>query len=134
MTEQESIKAGRKITPLETGLLGAAVLAAGAFASGAAHYTSTAKKLTEEGIPASARLKAFPLAARALAVSTVLCAAMGGAALAAWHFAGLESRPVADVATFRDAVALAKQQRDIVRKELRSSIFAEEGGEDKEKH
>ncbi|KAH7624018.1 hypothetical protein Ndes2526B_g01270 [Nannochloris sp. 'desiccata'] len=133
MTESESPKLGSKVTPFETGLLGAAVLAAGAFASGAAHYTSTAKKLTEEGIPASARLRALPLAARALGVSTVLCAAMGGAALAAWHFAGLESRPVADVATFRDAVALAKQQRDIVRRELRSSLFVEEKEEVEEK-
>jgi len=132
MTESESPKLGRKVTPFETGLLGAAVLAAGAFASGAAHYTSTAKKLTEEGIPASARLRALPLAAQALGVSTVLCAAMGGAALAAWHFAGLESRPAADVATFRDAVALAKQQRDIVRRELRSSLFIEQNEEDKE--
>jgi hypothetical protein len=57
---------------------------------------------------------------------------MGGAALAAWHFAGLESRPAADVATFRDAVALAKQQRDIVRRELRSSLFIEQNEEDKE--
>ncbi|KAG7670964.1 hypothetical protein Ndes2437A_g04603 [Nannochloris sp. 'desiccata'] len=133
MTESETPKLGNKVTPFETGLLGAAVLAAGAFASGAAHYTSTAKKLTEEGIPASARLRALPLAARALGVSTVLCAAMGGAALAAWHFAGLESRPVADVATFRDAVALAKQQRDIVRRELRSSLFVEEKEEVEEK-
>jgi hypothetical protein len=132
MMETESPKPGRKITPFETGLLGAAVLAAGAFASGAAHYTSTAKKLTEEGIPASARLKALPLAVRALGVSTILCAAMGGAALAAWHLAGLESRPVADVATFRDAVALAKQQRDIVRHELRSSLFNEEEEEKKQ--
>lgn len=126
MAEPETPKLGRKVTPFETGLLGAAVLAAGAFASGAAHYTSTAKKLAEEGIPSAARVKALPLAARALGVSTVLCAAMGGAALAAWHFAGLESRPVADVATFRDAVTLAKQQRDIVRHELRSSLFNEE--------
>lgn len=111
MAQPENPKEARKITPFETGLIGAAVLAAGAFASGAAHYTSTAKKLTEEGIPAGARLRAFPLAARALGVSTVLCAAMGGAALAAWNFAGLESRPVAEVATFRDAVALARQQR-----------------------
>ena len=111
MAESDTPKEGRKITPFETGLIGAAVLAAGAFASGAAHYTSTAKKLTEEGIPASARLRALPLAARALAMSTILCAAMGGAALAAWNFIGLESRPVAEVATFRDAVALAKQQR-----------------------
>ena len=111
MAEPPNPKARRKITPLETGLIGAAVLAAGAFASGAAHYTSTAKKLTEEGIPASARLRALPLAARALGVSTILCTLMGGAALAAWNFAGLESRPVAEVSTFRDAIALAKQQR-----------------------
>lgn len=102
---------GRKITPLQTSLVGAGVLAAGALLTGGAHYASTAKKLADEGIAPAARLKAFPLAAQALAVSTIVCAALGGAALLGWQLLGLESRDVTDVATFSDAVALAKQQR-----------------------
>ena len=102
---------GRRITPLQTSLVGAGVLAAGALLTGSAHYASTAKKLAEEGIAPSARRRAFPLAAQALAVSTIMCAALGGAALLGWHFLGLQSRSVTDVATFSDAVALAKQQR-----------------------
>ena len=107
----------RQITPLQTSLLGATVLCAGAVLTATTHYTSTAKKLAEEGIAPAVRRKAFPVAAQALGVSTVLCAAMGGAALVSWHFLGLESRNVAEVATFSDAVVLAKQQR--VRKKER---------------
>ena len=104
-------KEHQSVTPLQTGLVGAAILAAGAFLSGSAHYISTSKKLAEEGINPSARLKAMPLAAQALGVSTILCVALGIGAVGAWHFLGLESRDVADVATFKDALIVAKQQR-----------------------
>lgn len=103
--------ATRAVTPLQTVLAGAAVLVAGAVLTGGAHYASTAKKLAEEGVAPAARLRALPLAAQALGASTVLCAAMGGAALAAWHFLGLETRGVAEVSSFTDAVVFAKQQR-----------------------
>lgn len=76
-----------------------------------AHYQSTAKQLAEEGIPPAARLKALPLAARALGASTLMCAGFGAISLVAWNVLGLSSREVANVATFSDAVALAKQQR-----------------------
>lgn len=106
-----SANQGRDITPLQTALLGSAVISSGALLTFSAHYQSTAKKLAEEGVPASARLKALPLAAQALGVSTLFCLGFGVAGLVAWNFFGLESREVANVATFADAVALAKQQR-----------------------
>ncbi len=110
MSEQEG-PSTREITPLQTGLAGAVVLVAGAVLTGGAHYTSTAKKLAEEGIAPAARLRALPLAAQALAASTVVCAALGAAAVAAWHFAGMQTRDVAEVSSFSDAVIFAKQQR-----------------------
>ena len=110
MTESED-KGSRYLTPVQTGLVGAVVLAAGALLSGGTHYHSTAKKLAEEGIAPSARLRAMPIAAQALGASTAMIAVLGAAGLAAWHFLGLESRDVAEVATFTDAVVIAKQQR-----------------------
>ena len=101
----------RRVTPLETTLAAGAVLGLGAVLTGSAHYASTAKRLAEEGVEAAARVRAMPLALRALGASTALCAVTAGAAVAAWQVAGLESRGVAQVASFTDAVALAKQQR-----------------------
>lgn len=100
-----------ELTPLQTIFIGSTVLVAGAALSGGTYYVSTAKKLAEEGIAPSARIKAMPVAAQALAMSTLLCIALGGAALAAWHTFGMESRDIAQVASFSDAVAIAKQQR-----------------------
>jgi len=108
---EEGQAQGLSITPLQGIFIGAGVLAAGAVLTGAVHYTSTAKKLTEEGISAAARHKAVPLAARALGVSTLFCAGLGSVALISWKLLGLESRDVATVTTFTDAVAIAKHQR-----------------------
>lgn len=94
--------------------------------TGSAHYASTAKKLAEDGITPRARLKAMPVAIHALGASTVVCLGLGAVIAGAWHFSGGEYRSIANVSTISDAIAIAKQQRDLVRQELRSKIFSDE--------
>eukprot|EP00873_Tetraselmis_striata_P008227 jgi/Tetstr1/428491/TSEL_018502.t1 len=57
----------------------------------------------------AARMKAVPVALRALGISTAICGGMAVAAAAAVKLSGLETREVAEVASLADAVAVARQ-------------------------
>lgn len=109
--EDEAHQDTSYVTPGQTAIVGAGVLLLTALLTGASHYTSTSKAIAEEGIEARARLRAMPIAVKALGASTLVCAGMTAAAIAAWQLSGMEARDVAAVASWTDAVALAKQQR-----------------------
>ena len=55
-----------------------------------------------------------------------MCAVVGVAGAAAWRVLGLAWHPVAEVGSWSDVVALAQQQRDVVRGEFRKTLFDEE--------
>lgn len=113
MGDDEASVGNWSVTPLQAGLLGSGVVAGGAFLSGVAHYTATAKALAEEGISDNARRKALPIAARALGLGTFMCVALGAAATGTWWaFAGrgLMKRS-ADLSSISDALSLANEQR-----------------------
>jgi hypothetical protein len=100
-----------QVTPGQASLAGVAALGLGALASGTAHYLGSAKSLAEEGIDSVARLKALPMAARALLVSSLGSLGLAAVAAAGWSAMGKESRESAAVASWSDAMALATQQR-----------------------
>lgn len=110
---------------------------AGAAIAGGTHYVATAKRLVEEGVAPTQRVKAMPVAVgfgllmlctdsskvlvanphllclqlRALGVSTVICTAVGAAAFFAFQQCGINAKPVADVASLHETITLAKHQR-----------------------
>eukprot|EP00884_Botryococcus_braunii_P016153 jgi/Botrbrau1/3220/Bobra.37_2s0049.1 len=116
----------QEVSPLQGLLVGASALVGSACLAGTTHFAMTAKHMRDEGIDSRARIRAIPTAARALAVSTCACAGLG---VAAWlGFLALSSRPLPDsarVSSFKDALALAQQQREAVRNEFHSRLYGE---------
>ncbi|BDA48683.1 hypothetical protein COCOBI_12-3650 [Coccomyxa sp. Obi] len=107
----------------ESGLwIAAAALCGGALLSGGVHYLNTAKKLNEEGIDATARIRAVPIAVKALAVSTAAIAAVGAAAYVALQCSGIQSKDMADVSSWKGAVIVLQQQRDQIKEEFQKRI------------
>lgn len=105
--------------------MGAATIA------GSGYYFGTAKKLKEEGIDPRARVAALPVAAKALAVSTVLCGVVGVAAYYGLKHSGLQWHEDAQVSTVHDAVAFAEQQRNLVRNEFQKKLHDWEEGQER---
>ncbi len=99
------------ITQVQTAAFGTAVLSASALLVGASHYFGTAKRLTEDGIDPAARLRAVPVAAKALAFSTVASVGLAAVVLGAWHAFGGRVRKEAEVAGLDAALQVAQHQR-----------------------
>lgn len=99
---------------------------------------STAKRLVDDGVDPTQRLKAMPVAVRsenyqspqvkpivsswykmfswelqlrALGVSTVICSAVGACAWVAFRQTGVGIKPVVEVASLHETIALAQRQR-----------------------
>ncbi|CAL8463451.1 g2985 [Coccomyxa elongata] len=107
----------------ESGLwVAAAALCGGALLSGGVHYLNTAKKLNEEGVDAIARIRAVPIAVKALAVSTAATAAVGAAAYVALQCTGMPLKDMADVSSWKGAVIVLQQHRDDIREEFQKRI------------
>jgi hypothetical protein len=90
------------------------------------HYLSTSKKLAEEGIDSAARLRAFPTAARALLLSTGLCAGFGS--LVVFGVQRLYPQPIWKSSTevsVPGAVELASRQRQAIKRVFRDRLGAE---------
>jgi hypothetical protein len=100
------------LTPYSLLSIGSAAFAGAAVLTGTMHYYGTAKALSKEGIPPSSRYQAFPVAAKALTVSTLGCVLFG--ALAAWgmsSFGQVAYKELSAGVSISDAISLAKQQR-----------------------
>ncbi|PRW45221.1 Bifunctional polynucleotide phosphatase kinase [Chlorella sorokiniana] len=112
----------RQVTPLE--LLGAGGLALllGAGAGFFSHFVGTAKQLAEDGIDPRTRLRFLPIAAKALAASSAVCAGLGVVAVGGWKLAGLQYKEIAEVSSWDDALALAKQQREVVQQLFKQQL------------
>ncbi|KAK9815699.1 hypothetical protein WJX72_008247 [[Myrmecia] bisecta] len=121
------------VSPVQSVAWGASAFLTGALVAGGAHYLGTAKRIQEEGIDRRMRLRAVPVAAKALALSTVMCGTLG---LAGWYglkHSGLQTKDVAEVSSVADAIALAQQQRDLVKREFQHKIIQTwQEGEQKE--
>jgi len=99
-----------EVTPSSMLLIGGFTFSLAAIATGMAHYAGTAKRLSEEGIPLTARQQAFPIAFKALVASTVGCMCLGGIAMLGFMTAGGDYKSSVDV-SLSDAIAVARQQR-----------------------
>lgn len=111
----------KEIGVMESTLAGLGAMTAGAIMAGGTHFVASTKKLQEEGIDTKARLRAAPLALKALMWSTLLCAGMGAAGLVSWKLYGQETKAVAEVSPHH-ALQLAQQQREAVQKEFRTRL------------
>jgi hypothetical protein len=56
--------------------------------------------------------------ARALAISTAVCGGVAVAAVVGLKYSGLETREVAQVASIADAIAVARQAREVTQREF----------------
>lgn len=115
MPEQRDTSDGStvEVNPLITAIAGAVVFIGGAVVTGTAHYISTAKSISSEGIPPSARLSAFPVALKAFAVSTIICTGAAAGAALCWNMVSGDQmmRSTATLSSIEQAIELAKQQR-----------------------
>mmetsp|Transcript_16983 Transcript_16983/g.43063 ORF Transcript_16983/g.43063 Transcript_16983/m.43063 type:complete len:154 (+) Transcript_16983:271-732(+) len=109
------------LTPGQSALWGLGFFSAGALGSGflTVVWEATRKRAEEDVLEAAARMKAVPVALRALGISTAICGGMAVAAAAAVKVSGLETREVAEVASLADAVAVARQARAVTQAEFR---------------
>ncbi|KAL3139034.1 hypothetical protein ABBQ32_005836 [Trebouxia sp. C0010 RCD-2024] len=116
----------QQVSPVQSTAAGLAAFVGGAAIAGGTHYVATAKRLVDEGIDPTQRVKAMPVALRALGVSTVICTAVGAAAYFAFQQSGINAKPVADVASLHETITLAKHQRDLVAKEFQKKLYPSE--------
>ena len=70
----------------------------------------TAKQLAEDGIDPRSRVRVLPVALKALAASSVMCAGLGAVCVGAWRVAGWQYKEIAAISSFDDALALIKIQ------------------------
>jgi len=115
----------QKVSPVHSTAAGLAAFIGGAAIAGGCHYVATAKRLAEEGIDPRQRVKAFPVAVKALGVSTIVCSTFGACAWFAMKQTGM-FKPVAEVASFHDTIAMAQQQRDAVAREFQKKLYPSE--------
>lgn len=108
---------GNRVTVWSGTLAGIAALVGGAALTGASHYAATGKALKDEGFDPKLRRLAVPIAARALAVTSLVTVVAGGGLLMFMQQL-LQPRNAADVGTFQDAIALMRQQREAVQTEI----------------
>mmetsp|Transcript_15108 Transcript_15108/g.45618 ORF Transcript_15108/g.45618 Transcript_15108/m.45618 type:complete len:149 (-) Transcript_15108:487-933(-) len=124
---------GSQITMWTGALAGVAALIGGAVLTGYGHYTATGKALKEEGLDPKIRLKAVPVAARALAITSLVSVTVAGAAL--WTMQQtLQPRDVTEVATLADALAAVRQQRAMVQAEFAKRMQREESTPPQDAH
>mmetsp|Transcript_15688 Transcript_15688/g.37264 ORF Transcript_15688/g.37264 Transcript_15688/m.37264 type:complete len:128 (+) Transcript_15688:153-536(+) len=103
------------LTPETGGLWSLAALATGALVGGFATlvWESTRRRAGEDAIELSARLRAIPVAARALAISTAGCAGVAAAALAGMHWFGVEWHGAAELSPgLADAFKAVREARE----------------------
>ncbi|KAL6768074.1 hypothetical protein ACKKBF_B37690 [Auxenochlorella protothecoides x Auxenochlorella symbiontica] len=116
----------RSVTPTQSALAGMGAALAGAMIGGGAHYMGTAKQLAEEGVDPRARLRALPVAAKALGASLVLCGIFAAGGVAMWRMLGMHMHPQAEVSSVAEAVDLIRQQREVISHEFRAKLLADE--------
>ncbi|CAL5223660.1 g6206 [Coccomyxa viridis] len=112
----------RQLTQITGTWIALAAFVGGAVSAGMTHYAGTAKALKEEGIEPAARLRAFPTAVKALAISTALTGAIGAVALAGLKYGGLGAKDVADVASWRGAIQAGQYHRDLIKDAFQERI------------
>lgn len=114
---QPQASPGNHVTVWSGAIAGIAALIGGAALTGTSYYAATGKALKNEGLDPTLRKLAVPVAARALAVTSLVTIVVGGVALVVMRQA-LQPRDTTEVGSFRDAIALMRQQREAVQTEL----------------
>lgn len=123
MVDANKASGSREVKPLQLVGAGALALSLGALLGFSSHYFGTAKELTEEGINPKTRLRVLPVAAKALAASSLMCGVLGLIAVGGWKLAGLQYKEIAEVSSWQDALNLAQQQRDVVQQQFHQQLF-----------
>lgn len=133
MTADEALKEARSdtenvksITPKQTALIGTGVLGIGALFGGCVHWTGTSKALKEEGIDQAARLRALPLAFKALGISTFVSITAAIAFGTLWRALAGDSHQASATLSFATAIAFAQAQRDQIRSDFRKQFRGED--------
>ena len=108
---EDRTKNQKKVTPISVLLIGSGAFFSGAIVVGSAHFYGTAKQLSSEGISTSTRLQAFPIAAKALFLSTCLSLVLATGATAGWKLMGGEHVNSTELAHFSKFIDIAEEQR-----------------------
>ncbi|KAK9868540.1 hypothetical protein WJX84_000782 [Apatococcus fuscideae] len=103
----------RDLSPLQGALCGIGAMLASALAVGAAHFRFTGKQLVAEGIDLKSRARAFPVAGRALAVSSGICITAGLAGVLILQNLDIKRRDVARVSV-PEAIHIVKDQQVVL--------------------
>lgn len=113
LSDSDTGSMSNSITPERTGIIGSTVLLATAVVTGVAHYISTTKPLMKDCITPEARLKAVPVALKALTASTMAVAGLGGMLLMSWKLfsGGRETKDSVAVSGLEEAIQYAEYQR-----------------------
>ena len=107
----DQAKDQQKVTPMTILLIGSGAFFGGALIVGSAHFYGTAKQLSSEGISTSTRLQAFPIAAKALFLSTCFSIVLATGATAGWKLMGGEHVTSTELAHFSKFAKVAEEQR-----------------------
>lgn len=108
---EDQTKNQQQVTPISIMLIGSGAFFGGAIVVGGAHFYGTAKQMSSEGISTSTRLQAFPIAAKALFLSTCLSLVLATGATAGWKLMGGEHVKSTELAHFSKFIEIAEEQR-----------------------
>ncbi|GLC38293.1 hypothetical protein PLESTF_000566900 [Pleodorina starrii] len=114
MTETDRSKSDKSnfVEPVHVVVGGSAVVCIGAVVTAALTYRSGTKDLVDDGINPSSRLRIIPVAARALALSTLLTGAFGVAGFYLLKEQGFFSVDRAELPSAKEAARLFRNPRD----------------------
>ncbi|KAG2435497.1 hypothetical protein HYH02_011792 [Chlamydomonas schloesseri] len=117
--DKKPAKENTIVEPLHVVAAGSAIVCTVALLTGTLTYRAGTKDLVEDGINPSTRLRVIPLAARTLALSTVLTGILGVGGFYVLKEQGFFSTDQAELPSAKEAARLLRNPRAFVRAVLK---------------
>ncbi|GIL77783.1 hypothetical protein Vretimale_6675 [Volvox reticuliferus] len=122
MTDPNNGEAEKNIVePVHVVVAGSAIACIGAVVTATLTYRAGTKDLVDDGISPSSRLRIIPIAARTLALSTLLTGALGVAGFYVLKDQGFFKTNQAELPSAKEAARLLYNPREFINKVMREN-------------
>ncbi|GIL49944.1 hypothetical protein Vafri_6249 [Volvox africanus] len=120
MTESNKSEVEKNIVePVHVVIAGSAIACIGAVVTATLTYRAGTKELVDDGISPSSRLRIIPIAARTLALSTLLTGALGVAGFYVLKEHGFFTTDQAELPSAKEAARLLRNPREFINQVMR---------------
>ncbi|GLI63039.1 hypothetical protein VaNZ11_005901 [Volvox africanus] len=122
MTESNKSEVEKNIVePVHVVVAGSAIACIGAVVTATLTYRAGTKDLVDDGISPSSRLRIIPIAARTLALSTLLTGALGVAGFYVLKEQGFFTTDQAELPSAKEAARLLRNPREFISQVMREN-------------